>query len=226
MIQKPRHLTTLPSQWRPAGLDELIGPAGQIGRMLTASIANLDADPTARAKFLFYGTPGSGKTELGTFMCQAIGKHALAIERVSGVECTVDVVRQWKREAPMGSLFGDYKVKFIQEVDVVPRTAQDLLLEYMDMLPPRTGVICTSNLQIDLLQERFQTRMRVLKVLGAPDHEVAALLAHWGLSPEHCRHLGFSCGGNVRAALQDADNFLEMQQAGINIHLPPATIAA
>ena len=56
------------------------------------------------------------------------------------------------------SLFGVYSVKIINDMDRCTRDAQDLLLSYLDRLPPGRAVIGTSNLQLDLLTESFQTR--------------------------------------------------------------------
>ena len=49
-------------------------------------------------------------------------------------------------------------MKIINDMDRCTRDAQDLLLSYLDRLPPGRAVIGTSNLQLDLLTESFQTR--------------------------------------------------------------------
>ena len=46
----------------------------------------------------------------------------------------------------------------MNELDRCTREAQDLLLTYLDRLPPGRALLGTSNLHLDPLTERFQTR--------------------------------------------------------------------
>ena len=111
-----------------------------------------------------------------------------------------------------GSLFGVYSVKIINELDRCTRDAQDLLLSYLDRLPPGRAVIGTSNLQLDLLTERFQTRFQSIK-LGAPTtEEIADLLRrHWPVDEATALRIAVGSGGCVRATLADLESWLDVE---------------
>ena len=206
-------LTISPSQFRAVTFDDLIGPAAAVGRVLAAKIARLKAHPgTATAKHIIYGPPGTGKSELAGIVALGLADHALAIERISGLKVNVDLVKRWLDSLGTGCLFGDWQVKVVHEMDRIPRDAQDLLLDYLDQLPPKTGFIGTSNMQLDLLQERFQTRMQPWKILGPTDTEIAAFItARWDVDAKTASLIAVGCGGNVRAALLDAESHLDVQ---------------
>ncbi len=68
-------------------------------------------------------------------------------------------------QLPYGSLFGAWSVKIVNELDRCSREAQDLLLTYLDRMPAGRAFPGTSNLQLDLLTERFQTRFQAIKLL-------------------------------------------------------------
>ena len=111
-------------------------------------------------KILLYGPPGVGKTSIADMVADALSGTRFAIEEFNGKLVTVETVKQWMGILGVCSLFGVYSVKIINEMDRCTRDAQDLLLSYLDRLPPGRAVIGTSNLQLDLLTERFQTRFQ------------------------------------------------------------------
>ena len=65
----------------------------------------------------------------------------------------------------------------MNELDRCSKEAQDLLLTYLDRLPPGRALLGTSNLQLDLLTERFQTRFQAVKLLPPDTEELAVFLA-------------------------------------------------
>ena len=110
-----------------------------------------------------------------------------------------------------GSLFGVYSVKIINEMDRCTRDAQDLLLSYLDRLPPGRAVIGTSNLQLDLLTERFQTRFQSIKLTAPSTEELADLLQqHWPVDEATALRIAVGSGGCVRAALADLESWLDI----------------
>lgn len=194
---------------------DLIGPAAKVGKILDGLVPKLKAtDGTGSARgFLLYGPPGVGKTRLSSRFSLAMAGDPLAIDERSGLNVTIDVVRDWLGRLGMGNLFGDWQVRMIEELDRVPRDAQDLLLHYLDKLPPKTLFIGTSNLQIDLLQERFQSRLRTWKIMPPDTAELTAFLQRErNVSATAAGRIAVGSGGNVRMALLDADNELDARE--------------
>lgn len=201
-----------PMNWRPQTAEELIGQAGTVARSQVAKAVRLAADRTGTMKLLLYGPPGVGKTSVVELVALQLAGTPLAIEDYNGREVTVDVVRQWMTQLPYGSLFGDWTVKVVNELDRCSREAQDLLLTYLDRLPPGRAFLGTSNLQLDLLTERFQTRFQAIKLLPPNTEELVAFLAsRWPVPTATANQIAVGSGGCVRAALADLESWLDQQ---------------
>jgi hypothetical protein len=88
-----------------------------------------------------------------------------------------------------------------------------LLLTYLDRLPPGRAFLGTSNLQLDLLTERFQTRFQAIKLLPPTTEELAAFLStHWPVHAFTASQIAVGSGGCVRAALADLESYLDHHQ--------------
>ena len=201
-----------PMNWRPQTAEDLIGQAGAVARAQCRKATRLTADAAATMKLLLYGPPGVGKTSVVELVALQLAGSPLAIEDYNGREVTVDVVRQWMSQLPYGSLFGAWSVKVVNELDRCSREAQDLLLTYLDRLPPGRAFLGTSNLQLDLLTERFQTRFQAIKLLPPTTEELAAFLAaRWSVPAATATQIAMGSGGCVRAALADLESWLDQQ---------------
>jgi MoxR-like ATPase len=201
-----------PMNWRPQTAEDLIGQAGAVARAQCRKAGRLTADAAATMKLLLYGPPGVGKTSVVELVALQLAGTPLAIEDYNGREVTVDVVRQWMTHLPYGSLFGVWSVKVVNELDRCSREAQDLLLTYLDRLPPGRAFLGTSNLQLDLLTERFQTRFQAIKLLPPTTEELAAfLVARWSVPAATATQIAVGSGGCVRAALADLESWLDQQ---------------
>lgn len=190
---------------------QLIGPSGQVAAMMAAKAARIRKNPTAPLKALFYGVPGVGKSHLVQQLADSLASSPLDIEHRNGKDVTIDVVRRWLDELPYRSLYGDWQVKIVDELDCCTRDAQDLLLTYLDRLPFGRAFLGTSNLQLDLLAERFQTRLQQFKIEPPTFEEIFTLLRSQGIPSKVAEQIAEGCRGNVRAALLDAETYTDAQ---------------
>ena len=207
----PAVAPTPPLAWRPTGPGDLCGPAAAVAARLVAKASKLRADPAVPVKLLLYGPPGVGKTSVADMVADELSGSRFAIEEYNGKLVTVEVVKQWMGSLGACSLFGVYSVRIINEMDRCSRDAQDLLLSYLDRLPPGRAVIGTSNLQLDLLTERFQTRFQSIKLAAPSTEEIAAMLRrHWPVDNATSLRIAVGSGGCVRAALADLETWLDV----------------
>jgi DNA polymerase III delta prime subunit len=196
--------------WRPSTPDELCGPASTVARRLVAKARKLHEDPAAAVKLLLYGPPGVGKTLIADLVADTLAGVRFSVEEFNGKLVTVETVKQWMGNLGATSLFGVYSVKVINEMDRCTRDAQDLLLSYLDRLPPGRAVIGTSNLRLDLLTERFQTRFQSIKIGAPTTEEISGLLRrHWPVDETTALRIAVGSGGCVRAALADLESWLD-----------------
>lgn len=206
----PKQVPASPMNWRPRRAEDLIGQAGRVALTQVAKAKRLASDPSATMKLLLYGPPGVGKTSVVELVALQLTGSGLAIEDYNGREVTVDVVRQWMTQLPYGNLFAPWSVKIVNELDRCSREAQDLLLTYLDRMPPGRAFLGTSNLQLDLLTERFQTRFQAIKLLPPTTEELCEfLIQRWPVPRTPAAQIAVGSGGCVRAALADLESYLD-----------------
>jgi DNA polymerase III delta prime subunit len=200
--------------WKPQRPDDLIGQARRVAKAQVTKASRLAAADSANGsmKLLLYGPPGVGKTSVVEMVARELIGSPLAVEDFNGREVTVEVVREWMRALAYGSLFSRWSVRIVNELDRCSKEAQDLLLTYLDRLPPGRALLGTSNLQLDLLTERFQTRFQAVKLLPPETEELAAFLAtRWPVPRQTAAQIAVGSGGCVRAALADLESWLDSQ---------------
>jgi putative ATPase len=199
-----------PLSWRPRRTDELIGPAREIAEKLLAKAGQLKSNGGGPLKLLLYGPPGTGKTTVAEMLALALTGTPWAVEDINGKSVNLDTVKEWMAQLAFGSLYSDWSVKIVNEMDRCSRDAQDLLLTCLDRLPPRRAFIGTSNLDLDLLTDRVQTRFQAVRVNPPESAELAAFLrARWPAPKQAAAMIATGSGGNVRAALADLENYFD-----------------
>jgi DNA polymerase III delta prime subunit len=168
-------------------------------------------DPIER-RWLFTGPPGIGKSELAACLALEIAGHPLNVDKKMGSQISVDVLRDWMRNAPYRPLIGDMNVKFADEVETIPPAAVVELRGYLDELPPSVVFIATTNKSVKELQEPLQTRFQVWKFEPVQASVIVDLLIRrYPMLPQDVlRSIASKVSGNVRAALTDAASELDV----------------
>jgi len=200
-----------PSNYRPEHPGELIGPSSTLGSALLARATEIRKDSRSTVKFLLHGPPGNGKTTLAEMLARTFAASPFDVESINGRNLTIEVVREWQQHNRYGSMFGGWKVKLINELDLAPVFAQDLMLTYLDELSPQTAVIGTSNGDFTTLSDRFASRFQSV-ALAAPSPELIAgfLRRRFKLDRKQAGWISETCCGNVRQALLEAESLITL----------------
>lgn len=199
-----------PLAWRPKGPEDLIGHAKEVAVSLLAKAKATKSNGRHPLKVLLYGPPGVGKTSIAEMLSAELAGSPFGIEDFNGKLVGIETVKQWMGGLSYGSLFGDFSVRIVNELDRCSKDAQDLLLTYLDKLPTGRAFIGTSNLQLDLLTERFQTRFQAIKLRAPSTEEITGFLcSKWNVDPQIGTQIAVGSGGCVRAALADLENWFD-----------------
>tara|TARA_Y100000593_G_scaffold94981_1_gene197806 strand:+ start:1868 stop:2515 length:648 start_codon:yes stop_codon:yes gene_type:complete len=205
------------SNYKPTSADEFVGESPRRwATILENKVRKMKESRTGIIKALIIGEPGVGKTCMAEHAARELAASPFAIRESNGADVNAELVREMMSEYHCVSMFSDFRVWIINEIDSMKRTAQDLMLSFLDKLPDCYAVIGTSNFDTSDITERFQSRFQQMKVKQPTEQEVSKGLQrivaqYTGLSiPSEVTDAISKCTkGNVRASLLDAQSWLD-----------------
>lgn len=183
---------------------ELIGPPARIRAAFLRKIESPAFKSSGPHKWLFYGGPGLGKTSIANMLVERLDLGRMSHISINGKELNVEIVREWRKSQKNQTLGSDFWIVQIDELDRASRDAQDLLLSWLDHMPPHGIAIATSNLDLEAMQERLHTRFQQIRFDPPTDQEIYDALKAAGIPKEPALRIAEGAKGNCRAAEMDA----------------------
>ena len=134
-----------------------------------------------------------------------------ALYEFNGTDWTIDQVRELSGTLQLShnDMFGLYRLICIHEADRMSEPAQVNSLTFLDNLPRRTAVICTTNKPLGDMEGRWQRRFKFTQVQRPTDAEIVALLARWKIPPAVAQGIALGACGNVGMAMNEAEEWLQ-----------------
>ena len=162
-------------------------------------------------KFLINGSPGLGKSALVAYFQHLIGCNKWSTTKLNGTECKIERIEDIAAGLRYKSLFGEWRMLWIDEADEIPRLAQVRFLTLLDDLPAGVAVACTSNCKLSDFENRFQTRFQAFEIAPPPPAEIQSLVTRLlpQLSVRDATQIATFACGNVRQALLEAQGAMQ-----------------
>jgi len=204
-----------PADYRPSSFKDLIGVSRRIGEMLHKKCERAEGP----LKVLLYGSPGTGKTELIKLSAVQLtglpldkSGNSFATESISGKNVNSEMIRRWMEGLSYRPMHR-FEVKCVNEIDRMHPDSQVLILDYLDAMGEGRAFFATSNLELNQLTERFESRLQQFRVSSPAAEEIAAfLVSRWGIRKARALEIARGANGNVRAACLDAQSVLDVER--------------
>jgi len=173
-------------------------------------------------KVLLYGSPGTGKTELIKLSAVQLtglkldkSGNSFATESVSGKNVNSEMIRRWMEGLAYRPMY-KFSVVCINEIDKMHPDSQVLILDYLDAMGEGRAFFATSNLELNQLTERFESRLQQFRVSSPSTEEIAAfLVSQWRVRKARALEIAIGANGNVRAACLDCQSVLDVEEIKI-----------
>jgi len=188
--------------------DTWIG-ARLIAELLVQGVQLANANQHSPLKYLLNGRPGLGKSALVAYLQHLLGCNKWNTTKLNGTQCKVEMIEEIAQHLACTSLFGDWRLLWIDEADAIPPVAQVRFLTLLDDLPPGVAIACTSNCKLRDFEERFQTRFQAFEIAPPSTEEIVTLLRRYLPDEPEIINAATFADGNVRQALLDAKGLVQ-----------------
>lgn len=218
----PELLARCDGSFIPRSLDDFIGQqmierqsgdtwigARLIAELLVQGVQLANLNDRSPLKYLLNGRPGLGKSALVAHLQQLLGCNKWNTIKLNGTECKVETTHEIAQQLAYTSLFGDWRLLWIDEADAIPPVAQVRFLTLLDDLPKGVAVACTSNCKLRDFEERFQTRFQAFEIAPPATEEIITLLRRYLPDEPEVVNAATFAAGNVRQALLDAKSLVQ-----------------
>lgn len=180
-----------------------------IAELLAQGVQLASDNQRSPLKYLFNGRPGLGKSALVAYLQQLLSCNKWNTIKLNGTQCKVEAIQEIAQQLVCTSLFGDWRMLWIDEADAIPPVAQVRFLTLLDDLPHGTAVACTSNCKLRDFEERFQTRFQAFEIAPLATEEIVELLRRYLPDEPDVVNAAHFADGNVRQALLDAKGLVQ-----------------
>src|SRR6478609_10060266 len=224
-LNLPELLTRCNGSFIPRTLDDFIGRqmierqsgdtwigARLIAELLGQGVILANANQRSPLKYLLNGRPGMGKSALVAYLQHLLGCNKWNTIKLNGTECKVEMIHEIVQQLACTSLFGDWRMLWIDEADAIPPVAQVRFLTLLDDLPRGVAVACTSNCKLLDFEERFQTRFQAFEIAPPTTQEIISLLRRYLPDEPEVVNAATFADGNVRQALLDSKGLVQRSQ--------------
>ena len=188
--------------------DTWIG-ARLIAELLAQGVQLANGSQRSPLKYLLNGRPGLGKSALVAYLQQRLDCNQWTTIKLNGTQCKVELIEDIARQLAGTSLFGDWRLLWIDEADAIPPVAQVRFLTLLDDLSPGVAIACTSNCKLRDFEERFQTRFQAFEIAPPTTEEIVSLLRRYLPDEPEVVNAATFADGNVRQALLDAEGLVQ-----------------
>jgi replication-associated recombination protein RarA len=210
-------------------LTSLVGPAERVRTVLWLKIQRLiSGDWSQKEAFLLWGPPGTAKTTIAGELALEWAGSPFTIETLNGQELSVDRIRSWQGMMPGRPLYGNFFIKFIDEIDQGSPAAFGMLRTFLNPqhMPKFIGIIATTNKSPESLwgiqrgdtkeevqrKRSFQSRFYDREVPPPSLAEIRLHLEGMGAPADVAAGIANCSGGDMRQALTDLRKWKDQHQ--------------